>query len=90
LRTGAGAADAFAVSAALAAAPEARFRFCLIVEDPAAVIVAAAFNARRLTTRNSLYERVRDFSKDPLPASRGWNKLELQPILALERLPFAT
>jgi hypothetical protein len=89
LSTRAGAADAFAVAAAFAATPATRFSFGLIVENPAATLVAADLDSRGLTARNRLYKRARGFGKNPFPASCGWNKLQLQPILALEELPFS-
>ena len=88
-KAGAGAADAFAVAAACAAAPETRFRFCRIVEDPAATIVAADFDAREFAVAEGIRESADNFGANPIPVEPGWNKINVQPILALEELPFA-
>ena len=86
---GAGAADAFAVAAAGAAAPETRFRFCRIVEDPAATIVAADIDARRFAVAEGIRESADNFGENPIPVEAGGNKINFKPILALEELAFA-
>ena len=82
----AGAADAFPVAAAFATAPAARFSFCLIVENPAAIIVAADLDARRLAIGDSFHEGARNRSENPAPSGPVRHKLDPQPILALEEL----
>jgi hypothetical protein len=51
-----GAADAFAVAATFAAAPAAGFAFCLVIENPAAIVVAADLDACRLAIGDSFDE----------------------------------
>jgi hypothetical protein len=51
-----GAADPFAVAATFAAAPAAGFAFCLVIENPAAIVVAADLDACRLAIGDSFDE----------------------------------
>ena len=88
LSSGPGSAHAFAVAAALAAAPPACSGFGCVVEKPPAIVVPAEFDACGFSAAKRVREAAHNLGHDPIPAGCFRHKFNPQSILALYHLLF--